>query len=265
MRIHHLQQVPFEGLGVIADWAESRKHSLSCTQLYDGGVLPPVDAFDLLVVTGGPMGVHEEAKYPWLAAEKRFLEQAIKQDRSVLGICLGAQLLAQVLGARVYPNSCKEIGWFPVRWAPEGAQHALAESLPDPLQVFQWHGDTFDLPGGAIRLAESDACRNQAFAWGIKTLGLQFHLEVTRGSIEELIRNCAHEIVPEPFIQNPEEMLRSEERYKPAHDAMCTILERLEVTGDRNPHQQKPAEPQKETVQSRLPRRRSVLSVQQYD
>ncbi len=265
MRIHHLQQVPFEGLGVIADWAESKKHSLSCTKLYDGGVLPPVDIFDCLIVTGGPMGVHDEAKHPWLAAEKRFLEQAIKQDRSVLGICLGAQLLAQVLGARVYANSRKEIGWLPIRWTPEAARHSLTGSLPDPLQAFHWHGDTFDIPEGAIRLAESEACRNQGFTWGTKTIGLQFHLEVKRGSIEELIRNCAHEIVLEPYIQSPEEMLRGEERYKPAHDAMYTILERLEVIGDRNRHSQKPAEPQEESVRSRLPRRRSVLPVQQYD
>jgi GMP synthase-like glutamine amidotransferase len=265
MRIHHLQHVPFEGLGVIADWAESKKHPLSCTQLYDGGALPPVDAFDCLIVTGGPMGVHEEGRYPWLASEKRFLEQAIKQDRSVLGICLGAQLLAQVLGARVYANSRREIGWLPIRWTPEAARHALAGSLPDPLLAFHWHGDTFDIPEGAIHLAESEACRNQAFAWGIKTLGLQFHLEVKRGSIEELMRNCAHEIAPEPYIQSSEEMLRGEERYQPVHDAMRTILERLEVAGDRNRDQQKSEDPQKETVQSRLPRRRSVLPVRQYD
>lgn len=201
MRLHWLQHVPFEGLGYIDEWANSRGFEISCTRLYAGEKLPAVESFDWLVVMGGPMGIHDHDEHSWLAAEKEFIGSAIAAGKTMLGICLGAQLMADALGAKVYPSPQKEIGWFPIQRA-----HGAPGLLPGKLTVFHWHGDTFDLPDGAIRLADSEVCGNQAFIHGDRVIGLQFHMETTGESMEALIDNCAHELEDSPFIQTADEM-----------------------------------------------------------
>jgi GMP synthase (glutamine-hydrolysing) len=145
--------------------------------------LPLADAAGL-VVLGGAMNVDETDRYPFLAADLRWIERALEIGLPTLGICLGAQLLAKVLGSRVYPNRVKEIGWYEIELTPEAAADPLwAQS--GPRTVFQWHGDTFDLPAGTTLLARGDLCENQAFRYGTSAYGVQFHIEMTAGMIEE--------------------------------------------------------------------------------
>lgn len=228
MRIHCLQHVPFEGPAAIGTWASDRGHALTATRLFEDGKLPRVGELDRLVVLGGPMNVYEEDRYPWLAREKRFLGEAIAAGKSVVGVCLGAQLLAAVLGAKVRRNRHKEIGWFPVEWA-EHAGRAVDFGLPsERLDAFHWHGDTFDLPAGAIHLARSEACENQAFLWGGRALGLQFHLESTAESVRLLAENCGDELVPGPFVQTAGEILSAgPERFREINELMFRILDGL--------------------------------------
>ncbi|NJN68622.1 MAG: type 1 glutamine amidotransferase [Chloroflexaceae bacterium] len=230
MRIHYLQHVPFEGLARIDDWCRSRGFAVTGTRLYAGDPLPSVAAIDWLIVMGGPMGANDDDRYLWLADEKRVIDQAIRQGRVVLGICLGAQLIAQVLGARVFPNPHKEIGWFPIELTAEGQQSPLFGFLPRQFPVFQWHGDTFDLPHGAVHLASSEACHHQAFAYDHRVVGLQFHLEVTAESVQALIHHCADELggpVPGPFVQRPDEMVQRQSEFAFVNGAMDELLNRM--------------------------------------
>ncbi len=204
MNIHYFQHVPFEGLGSIADWVNVPGHKVTATRFYEDNRLPFVDICDMLIVMGGPMGVHDEKQYPWLKKEKKFIEKAITKGKKVVGVCLGAQLIADVLGAKVYKNKEKEIGWYPVEFIP----HPFLPANPPSLTVFHWHGDTFDLPKNSVQLAKSSVCENQAFLYGEKTLGLQFHLEATEDSINAMVQNCRQELFEVGnFIQNEEEIL----------------------------------------------------------
>lgn len=222
MRLHWLQHVPFEGLGFIQPWALDKGFNISCTRLFAGEQPPAVESFDWLVVMGGPMGIHDQDEYPWLPAEKAFIKASIDAGRTVLGICLGAQLIADVLGARVYPGPHKEIGWLPIRRA-SGAP----EIIPEELTAFHWHGDTFEIPHGAIRLASSEACENQGFIYNERVVGLQFHLETTPESMDALIENCAHELVDAPFIQTAGQMHAERQNLGSAHAAMAQLLDQL--------------------------------------
>ncbi len=202
MHILALQHVAFETPGLIAEWAKARGHTLTIVRSDEADSLPTTDSFDMLVVMGGPMGVHDVAEHPWLVAEKALIKSAIDAGKYVLGVCLGAQLIADVLGAKVYPNIVKEIGWMPVA-IPDGALHKpVLAGLNHAMTVFHWHGDTFDLPCDATHLMASGACRNQAFMYGSKVLGLQFHLEMTEQGINALIEHCGHELVDSPTIQD---------------------------------------------------------------
>lgn len=227
MRLHYFQHVPFEGPASIEEWAKAKGWSLSPTRLFDGEPLPDVNDFDWLIIMGGPMNVDEEEKYPWLAQEKRFIEGAIKAGKVVLGICLGAQLIAAALGAKVFSNRYKEIGWFPIDLTHEAQTSLLLHFLPKRFTVFHWHGDTFDLPHGACRLAESEGCANQAFLYGDRVLALQCHLESTKASVQDLIMYCGQELVAGPYIQTAESILAQQERFSTINQAMFGVLDRL--------------------------------------
>ncbi|MCK4377796.1 MAG: type 1 glutamine amidotransferase [Deltaproteobacteria bacterium] len=227
LKIHYFQHVPFEGLGSIATWAQNAGHQISVTRFYAGEHPPPVNLIDWLIIMGGPMSVAKEERYPWLAAEKTFINQTIDQGKRVLGICLGAQLIASVLGADVYPNPQREIGWFPVYPTMEASKSPIANHLPNGLNVFHWHGDTFDLPKGAAHLMRSQACENQAFMVGDRILGFQFHLETTLESAAALVKNCADDLRSGPFVQDAETILTGEERFNRINQSMESILEYL--------------------------------------
>jgi GMP synthase-like glutamine amidotransferase len=223
MNAHYLQHVPFEGLGSIRSWLEEAGYHISSTLFFQSQELPSPEAVDVLVVMGGPMSVHDERIHPWLAAEKRFIRAMIDSGKPVLGICLGAQLIACAMGAGVYPNPVKEIGWFPIEGCrpPErGIFH-----FPPSVDVFHWHGDTFDLPEGAYHLAQSRACKNQAFQIGRSVIGLQFHLEMTPPGIVELVRHCRNELVPSSFVQPEREILSTDpEKCRQTNQLMDRVL-----------------------------------------
>jgi len=224
MRIHYLQHVPFEGPGYIETWAQQRGHGLSATALFADEPLPSADAFDLLVIMGGPMGVYDTAEYAWLRQEKRFIREMLHAGKKVLGICLGAQLMADALGAKVYKNHHKEIGWHPVCRSTDARKSPLDAVFPERFSAFHWHGDTFDLPDGAVHLAQSAACRHQAFFFPPAAIGLQFHLESTLESISQLIAHCGHELTPTPHIQSAAEIRDQAEHIAPSNERMQSIL-----------------------------------------
>jgi GMP synthase-like glutamine amidotransferase len=205
MRFHCLQHVPFETPGVLADRLRIQGHSLQYTCLFRGDPLPSEKDFDGLIIMGGPMSIHDETEFPWLRPEKQLIATAIREEKMVLGICLGAQLIAAVCGARVYPNQHKEIGFFPVQWT-EAAPPGLRDWETRPL--FHWHGETFDLPKDTVLLASTPVCPNQAFRLGKNVLGLQFHPEVTPAIIRDMITHEGHELVPAPYIQSAASILQ---------------------------------------------------------
>jgi GMP synthase-like glutamine amidotransferase len=228
VNLHYFQHVPFEALGSIEHWAFNRRHAVTATRFSEGDPLPSLNQIDWLLVMGGPMNVYEEQHYPWLAQEKRFIEETIQAGKVVLGICLGAQLIADVLGAKVYRNPYQEIGWYPIEKTKAAAASSLFRVLPSTLEVFHWHGDTFDIPSGAIHLARSAACENQAFLYDERVLGLQFHLEMTRQAAEQLIVNCAGEIAAGAFTQSAETMLSEEQRFKTSNETLDDLLDHLQ-------------------------------------
>ncbi len=224
MRIHSLEHAPFEGPGRIADWARERGHTLARTALHDGEAPPALDAFDLLVVMGGPMSIHEHRSHPWLPVEKTFLAEAIRARKPILGICLGAQLLADVLGGKVFQNPVKEIGWFPVRMLDRSAPFA---EFPERLTVMHWHGDTFTIPEGARRTAESDACPNQAFVFGDRVVGLQFHIELDKVGVEDLVHASLDEAGIAPFIQSRGQLMQAPAESSAGAGALYALLDEL--------------------------------------
>jgi GMP synthase-like glutamine amidotransferase len=227
MKIHYHQHVPFEDLANIESWAKSCGHDLTRTQLFLDEALPEMDQFDWLMIMGGPMNIYKNDKYPWLAREKEFIRLAIACDKIVLGICLGAQLMADVLGGIVRRNRQREIGWFPVNLTKEGILSPIFSVLPQRFVALHWHGDTFEIPPGAARTAESLACTNQAFMRG-KAIGLQFHLESSPESIDHLLQNCADELTEGPYVQKPVELSAHAEQFSQIQGLMEQFLDRVE-------------------------------------
>jgi GMP synthase-like glutamine amidotransferase len=207
MRAHILQHVPFEDVGSMAPWLAKAGAGVSYTRFFENHALPRIRDFDLIIIMGGPMSVNDESVLPWLTIEKEYIRDAVHAGVAVLGVCLGAQLIASALGARVYPNAHKEIGWFQVEAEPVKEGSLI---LPKTFRAFHWHGETFDLPAGALRLARSQACENQAFQVGRNVIGLQFHLEATPESVGALVDNCGNELVTGPFIQTESELRRAD-------------------------------------------------------
>jgi GMP synthase-like glutamine amidotransferase len=226
LRARVFQHVPFEGPGQIAPWLLRAGFQISRTRFFESPEMPDPDTVDFLIVMGGPMSVNDEATHPWLAGEKEFLRRFLATGKPALGICLGAQLLANALGARVYANREREIGWFPIAGIPL-PKNSPAFRFPPMAEVFHWHGETFDLPRGAHLLARSQACENQAFQMGT-AIGLQFHLETTPESARALIENARAELVPGPFIQTEAELLAvPPQKYQALHRLLDSLLAHL--------------------------------------
>jgi len=232
MNIHYLQHVPFEGLGGIESWAMANGHSLSATRLYLAEPLPPLERFDMLVIMGGPMSIHDEYEYVWLKAEKWFIKQVIDAGKPVLGVCLGAQLIADVLGGMVYAGKEKEIGWFPITLDPTFHNSPLGQRLPASFEVFHWHGETFSIPAGAQPIASSAACENQGFLFNERVIALQFHLETTPVSAESIIIHSRDELVDAPYIQSETQMLEDGERFVALNQYLKTVLDYLVTQTD---------------------------------
>jgi len=209
MNIHYFQHIGFEDPAFVLTWARQKGHSVTRTLLHAGEDPGAVFDFNLLVVMGGPMNIYEHDKYPWLAAEKQAITKAIDNGKFVIGICLGAQLVADVLGAKVTKNAHKEIGWLPVVQAQGISVKKPFDALPREYMAFHWHGDTFGLPPGAILQSSSAGCENQGFMFGDRVIGLQYHIEATQKSVEGLIANCGSELVPAQYV-HPAEKIRQD-------------------------------------------------------
>jgi GMP synthase-like glutamine amidotransferase len=226
MRFHYLMHVPFEGLGGMEGWFVARGYALTRTRLFAHEALPEVSAFDGLAVMGGPMGVADERHYAWLAEEKKFIEKAIARDIPIVGVCLGAQLIADVLGAKVKRNQQPEIGWFPVTLTPSGAASPHLQGFAQAFMAFHWHGDTFEIPHEAEQLACSEACDNQAFAYK-NVIALQFHLETLPSGAMDLCTHCAKDLVKAPYVQSARTMLSTASRFTELNRLMHILLSNL--------------------------------------
>jgi GMP synthase (glutamine-hydrolysing) len=225
MRVHSFQHVPFEDIGSLKN--DIPVESLTTTHWYAGDLAPSINSYDVLIVMGGPMGVYDDDQHPWLTAEKQTIAEAISAGKKIIGICLGAQLIACVLGAKVSKNPHKEIGWFPLTIEPAMATHPISLALAQCDQVFHWHGDTFELPAGADLLASSDACAHQAFVIGNQVIGFQCHLETTEDSAQLLINHCPEDLDGSTYVQTPDEIMHRKEGFIAINKAMSAVWQWL--------------------------------------
>ncbi|MEN6669908.1 type 1 glutamine amidotransferase [Psychrobacter sp. B38] len=242
LRIHALYHVDFEELSYIKQWADSQDHSITVTRFYKNDSLPAQDSFDWLVIMGGPMGVHDETEFPWLVDEKHFIQQSIDAGKTVIGVCLGAQLVADRLGAKVAPSGVKEIGWMPIQLTKQGLTHPLLKDLPkEAFTVFHWHGDGFECPQNATPIATSKAWANQGFIYQTPkhaeldtwVIGWQCHFEVTAKSMVDMVAPGQAYIqdakVDYPdSVQAPDEILELGNNYIEDNNAwLSTMLDNL--------------------------------------
>lgn len=234
MKIHFIQHVPFEGPANLEKWAGKKGHAVSTTKMFENKKFPSMNEFDWLVVLGGPMGAYDEMYFQWLSAEKKFIKKAIEENKVVVGICLGAQLIAGVLGAKVYKNVFKEIGWHDVFLSKDSEKSNVFKNFPKKFIAFHWHGDTFDLPPESIRIAESKGCKNQAFVYNNRVFGLQFHLESAKDSIESLIENCKNDLVPGKFAQTEKNALISVKKIGEISKKMFLLFDAIEKECGKN-------------------------------
>lgn len=221
MKIHYLQHDDLVQACTIEQWANEQGSLLSNTQVHKGEAFPDTLDFDLLIILGGRMGAYEEDDYPWLIDEKVFIKRAIAEHKYVLGVCLGAQILADVLGGLVYPHIHNEIGWWPVHFSLQ-IEGTLLQGLPETMNLFEFHGDTFTLPTGARLLASSEGCENQAFIYNDRVLAVQFHPEVSVDKMNILAEAVGN--VNGPYSQSATHYLKEQAYFEQSKQVMFTIL-----------------------------------------
>jgi GMP synthase (glutamine-hydrolysing) len=201
LRIHIIQHIEAEKPGLIEKWISINNHTVSFTYVYKNQLLPDLKDFDLLIIMGGSASVYETQKYKWITPELEFINKCVVNGKAVFGICLGSQLIAAALGAKVYKAPFIEIGWHEVKFNQD-----IIHGLPEKKDIFQWHGDTFDIPKGAKCFASTEGVPNQAFIYGDKTIAMQFHLEVSSESIDLMLEHFAEHIIPGKYIQTIDEI-----------------------------------------------------------
>jgi GMP synthase-like glutamine amidotransferase len=225
MQILIFKHIHDEPAGHAEQWARERGHPYIYHYWDHDHVITELPGFDLLIIMGGLMGAYEEEAYPWLVIEKQLIREAIASGKKVLGICLGAQLIASALGARVYKNDHAEIGFHPLK--PVLQNHSvIAESDEDP-HFFQWHGDTFDLPEGACLIATSDQVRNQAFLYGNNVTALQFHPEMDSKIIEGLLEKSYPLLDPSPWKQSEDSIRQQLIQTSKGREMLYRLLDEL--------------------------------------
>lgn len=242
LRIHALFHTDYEDLSFIKKWANSHHHIINVSRSYNDDSLPEPHSFDWLIVMGGPMSVHDEEKHPWLVNEKCLIKQAIDAGKMVIGVCLGAQLIAHCLGAEVKSSGVKEIGWLPMRLTEAGQAHPLLQDLPkQDFTVFHFHGDGFDCPKGASIIASTEAWPNQGFIYqtpkhkerGTWVLAWQCHFEVTKESLAKMVSNGSAAIQSglkdyPKTVQSPAEIIALGNEYIEENNArLSTMLNRI--------------------------------------
>ena len=229
MRIFCLQHVRFEGPGCIERWAADNNYSFTLVKLFENEPFPDVGILDMLVVMGGPMSVSDDGEFSWLKREKQFIRQVVDADKPVVGICLGAQLIAIALGAGVYQNKVQEIGWFPVKICSEAKTNPLLHGFPEEITVFHWHGDTFDIPQGAERLFRSEVTPNQAFLYNQKVLGLQFHFEVDSPTLQIMSEFGMNDLKKGDFVQDKQTILNTTQFMEQNNRLIEMMLDRIKM------------------------------------
>ena len=223
MRVHWIQHAENEGLGCIEPWLRERGYEITHTHLHRGETLPRAGDFDWLIAMGGPMNVYQHDEHPWLVPEKALIREVCARGKRFLGICLGAQLAADVLGGKVVRNPEWELGWFDVSLIG-GAP--MFDEFPPSFPAFHWHEDTFALPPGAELVMSSEACRHQGYVWGGgQVVGLQFHLEVRHEDAEAWLRG--ESLPPGPYVQPAAEILREPARFASNRTLMARLLRRM--------------------------------------
>ena len=225
MRLICFKHVPFEGPAAVTDWAQARGHKLDCVEVYAGEPIPAPREFDLLFVMGGPMNIYEESKFPWLREEQKAIHRAIEEGKGLVGVCLGAQLIADQLGGPVTRAEKAEIGWFPVKRAKDCPAEL---PLPEELVAYHWHGDRLAIPPGARHILQSAGCLEQGFLFESRILGLQCHLETNPAALAALIDACRSEITNGPCIQSAARMQAEPlQTYTSMHAVLFELLDHL--------------------------------------
>jgi GMP synthase-like glutamine amidotransferase len=212
MRVHFIQHVPFENPGTLLQWVKKKEYQIHVTRVFNDEPFPAADSYNLLIIMGGPMGLHQEKKFKWMTAEKNCIEEAIREKKWVLGICLGAQLIASVLGAGVFAHVEQEIGWWPIY---ASTNHPLSNLLTPNFHAFHWHGDTFDLPHMAQQLFYSNACSQQGFIYDNHVLALQFHPEIEMHLLLQMLQHGKHELTNTSYVQSEHLIIKQTEKFLP--------------------------------------------------
>lgn len=232
MKVTIIKHIDIEGPGTIGGFLDDNNISYHIIDVFNGESLPDsISDVSSVIVLGGPMNVYEEEQYPFLKEEDEFLKEVIENGLPTLGFCLGAQLIAKAKGAMVIKNPQKEIGWFKVSLTDNGLSDSLFQGFKREFDVFQWHGDTFNIPDGAVKLAESDLCENQAYRIGNNIYGLQFHVEVTDEMIYQWIDAYKDEVDSLKGTVDPEQIIADtktkSERYKEQARLFCSNFIKL--------------------------------------
>lgn len=230
MRVHLIEHMDLLGRGSIQEWLVKTGQLVTSTQLHKGELLPDPSEFDLVILLGGVMSVYEENKYSWLKTEKKWLKSVIYSGKHVLGICLGAQLIASALGADVRRHTYSEAGWWPVAFHPHARKHPFLRDAVIPEAFFQFHQDTFALPDKAVLLAGSMACTRQMFSLNNRVLGLQFHPEFTPESVQYIAKHLHSSLKEGPFIQSPDVMLSSQQNCEASKQFLFSMLRNIEAS-----------------------------------
>lgn len=225
MKIHLIQHVRFENPGAIIQWANQRGHQIHLTHLYNREKLPQISEIDFLIIMGGPQSLRELDKYPYLRDEIVLIQQLIAHKKRVLGICLGAQLIAESLGAATQSAPDKEIGVFPVQLTSEGEQDPVFGLFPKVFEVMHWHEDMPALPVGGVLLAQSKGCPHQAIRYSDRVYALQFHMEMTAELAQNMVEHCAQDLVPGKYIQEKTKILSAD--FKQLNNKLNLLLDYL--------------------------------------
>jgi GMP synthase-like glutamine amidotransferase len=227
MNIHYFQHAPGEGPGEIANWAATRGHTLTGTHWYRGDAAPDTTGIDFLVIMGGGMNIYEHRNHPWLVPEKASIAKVIAEGKPVLGVCLGGQLIADVLGGKVFQNPEYEIGWYPIRLLESARRHPFFAHFPEEITVMHWHGDRFQLPPEATLVADSEACPSQAYLCGDRVVGLQFHIEVRPEDVRTFLGGETESLPAGPHVQSFEQILAGDAYMPAVHPLLWGLLDAM--------------------------------------
>jgi len=226
MHIHAIIHAAFEKPGMIEDWAREHNHQFSQTHTYLGERLPNIANIDFLVIMGGPQSPRELDQYPYLTDEISLTQQAFESGKAILGICLGAQIISESLGAQTEKSPNKEIGVFPIQLTAEGLHDPLFKLLPEQFDVMHWHNDMPGMAQGGVLLAQSEGCPRQAIRYGDRVYALQFHMEMTSELVQGMLRHCDGDLkVNGRYVQSQEQLLSVD--HAPINAKMRLILDYL--------------------------------------